>query len=73
MKGQTTIITVFMLAMTLIVLGALMPLILDTISTLTAMEGIDAWTVTIAELIPFVLVVSIVTSAIWYIMPRQQQ
>lgn len=71
-KGQFTIVTLIAAFLGLVLFGALLQPMLDVISTATSIEGIDSWSVTILNLYPFIILLSMLAGVIYYVMPQRR-
>jgi len=66
-RAQIGIIGIIMIPIMLVILSAMMPLMVDRIENVSAQ--VDTTTGLMLDLIPLVLVVAIIVSAILYIVP----
>jgi len=70
-RGQFTIVALVAVLITLIVYGALYPLIAAQIALL--IPQVDGTTGMVLNLIPFFIAVAIVLTVVFYALPQQQQ
>jgi len=69
-RGQYTLQGLLLTFVSIIVFSQIYPILKTFISDITATA--DPSTVVIVELLPFIIVVSIIFGVVWYIIPRNR-
>ena len=67
--GQMTIIGLFLIFVMLIILGAFMPTIINTVTNISGTPGVDTTTVTMIGLVPLAFVIAILGTIFVFIRP----